>query len=168
MLSNLCHVQFGDNYSHGGRYDFAANTFVKVGRDPRYRTIRLGWRGWKYGSWGHVFTDTRFEGGAGYDSVSFDGAARGRYDFAVQWSLTVKTRGAATVSVRDSTGAEVYSERAGADGRLVAPLAEYVRTSEGRSARTPHTVTVRKDGKTITRKVSMTRPQTIEVSLPER
>ncbi len=68
IVSNLCNVRFGDNYGHGGRYHFLSNAFARVGNDPRYKTIRLSWDGWKYETSGHVFIDTEFEGGAGYDS----------------------------------------------------------------------------------------------------
>lgn len=91
IVSNLCHVRFGDNYGHGGSYHFLSNAFARVGNDPRYKTIRLGWQGWNYDTFAHVFIDTEFEGGAGYDSVSFDGAERARYDFSVGWQLGVKT-----------------------------------------------------------------------------
>ncbi len=90
VITNLCHVQFGDNYSHGGHYGFEANEFIKLGNDPRYRTIRLGWNGWKYETFGHTFLDTAFQGGASFDSVSFDGAQRGRYDFSIAWTLGLK------------------------------------------------------------------------------
>jgi len=163
VITNLCHAQFGDNYSHGGRYLFQGSRFIKVGDDPRYRTIRLGWRGWKYESYGHTFIDTAFEGGAGYDSVSFDGTQRGRYEFAVAWTLTIETEAGAAVSVRDATDAEVLSTAAPPDGRLPAVLAEYVVTREGKARRTPHTVTVTKGGKRATKPVTMDANKTLSI-----
>ncbi|MGB2824147.1 MAG: hypothetical protein WBF17_24450, partial [Phycisphaerae bacterium] len=82
IASNLVNVQFGDNYSCGGKYVFVSNTFARLAGDARYRTFRLGWKGWKYETFGHMLIDSKFEGGAGCDSVSFDGAAGGRYDFS--------------------------------------------------------------------------------------
>ena len=165
IISNLCHVQFGDNYSHGGRHVLTGNRFVKVGDESRYRTIRLGWRGWKYGSFGHVFIDSAFEGGAGYESVSFDGGRSGRYDFSVGWPVEVRTAPGAKVSVKDKTGQEVFSGQAPPSGKIAAALIQYVRTRAGRAARTPHTVTVEKDGKTTTKQVTADRKRTIEIGL---
>jgi hypothetical protein len=163
IVTNLCHVQFGDNYSHGGRHVFSGNRFVRVGDDPRYRTIRFGWRGWKYESYGHVFIDSAFEGGAGHDSVSFDGAQRARYDFAVGWTLEIRTTAGAAVTVRDGTGAEVCTGRAGEDGRIAVPLTGYVRTRAGREPRTPHSVTVEHGGKRVERQVTMDSMRSIEI-----
>ena len=165
VISNLCHVQFGDNYSHGGRYAFTSNRFVKVGRDGRYRTIRLGWRGWKYGTSGHVFTDTEFGGRAGFDSVSFDGSRAGRYGFSVAWTVGIKTAAGARVSITDSTGAEVFSGRAGLTGRIAARLIQYERTRAGQSPRTPHTITVRAGPGIATRKVTVDRARRIEIGI---
>ena len=146
VISNLCHVRFGDNYSHGGRYAFSSNTFVRVGDDPRYQTVRLGWQGWKYESYGHTFTDSLFEGGAGYDKVAFDGIRRGRYDFTVQWTLTAKTEPGAAVTITDRNGKEAFAGKADADGKVIASLAQYVHTREGKVLLTPHTVAVAKEG----------------------
>jgi len=163
VISNLCHVQFGDNYGHGGKHVFASNRLIKVGDDPRYRTIRLGWRGWRYESYGHTFIDTDFEGGAGYDSVSFDGAGRARYDFAVGWSLEIKASPGAEVSIKDNTGAQVFSSQVPQGGKLTVPLTQYIRTRDGKSMRTPHTVTVEKNGKTVTKQVTMDKAKSIQM-----
>jgi len=162
VLSNVRHVQFGDNYSHGGRYDLEDNTFVKLGRDPRYRTIRFGWHGWRYGSWGHVFTDTVFQDGAGFDSISFDGAAGGRYDFAVRWTLKLRTAPGAAVIVRDREGREAFSGTVGREGSVAIPLTQYVRSQRAREDRTPHTVTVTRGGATSVRKVAIDGPKEID------
>ncbi len=163
VLSNICHVQFGDNYSHGGRYVFSSNRFVRVGQDPRYRTLRLGWRGWRYDTYGHVFIDTEFDGGAGYDSVSFDGGSAGRYDFSVAWPLQIQTRAGAVVSISDATGAEVFAGRAPEAGRVVVPLTQYVRTRNGKSVLTPHKVSVTVGGQMNTWAVTMDAARSIEM-----
>jgi len=164
VISNICNVQFGDNYGHGGRHVFRRNTFARVGDDPRYKTIRLGWRGWKYETFGHVFADSEFEGGAGYDSVSFDGTRRGRYDFTVAWTLTVRTLPGAAVVIEDKDGAEVFSGTAGRDGAVRAVLSQYTCTSEGRTLATPHTVIVTKAGsEPVQTTVAVDRTQELQV-----
>ena len=60
LISNICHVRFGDNYGHGGKYMLRRNSLIRTGSDPRYRTIRLGWAGWRHDSYGHVFIDSEF------------------------------------------------------------------------------------------------------------
>jgi len=164
VISNLCHVQFGDNYSHGGRYTFQGNTFIRTGDHARYRTIQLGWRGWKYETYGHTFADTAFEGGAGYDRAAFEGTRRGRYDFAVAWTLQLTAPAGAAVTIKDKTGAGVFSARAAEGATLAVPLVHYVRTREGRALHTPHTVTVAKDGKTATRQVTMDGRKSLDVA----
>ena len=63
IISNICNVRFGDPYSVGGTYRLVGNTFVRIGRNPRYKTIRVGYR--SRPTSGHVFLDCRFERGAG-------------------------------------------------------------------------------------------------------
>ncbi|MBC8876991.1 MAG: fibronectin type III domain-containing protein [Planctomycetes bacterium] len=164
IVSNLCHVRFGDNYGHGGKYSFVSNTFSKIGNDPRYRTIRLGWQGWKYETFGHVFIDTKFEGGAGYDSVSFDGAHRGRYDFSVGWQLEIKGDRGAKISVRDRDGIEVFSGQIPAEGRITIPLVQYVRNRDGQTVKTPHTIAVGADGKPKTAVATMDQSRQIDLA----
>jgi hypothetical protein len=165
IVSNLCNVRFGDNYGHGGRYQFLSNVLAKVGNDLRYKTIRLGWDGWKYETYGHVFIDTEFEGGAGYDSVSFDGAGQARYDFSAGWRLDVKTAGGAKISIADNNGVQVFSGQVPAEGTISVPLIQYVQKRDGRVAQTPHTVTVEKDGKTETTVVAMDKARRIEIGI---
>lgn len=163
IISNLCHVRFGDNYGHGGRYRLIGNRFVKVGDDPRYKTIRLGWQGWKYETFGHVFVDSVFEGGAAYDSVSFDGIQNGRYSFSVGWQLDLKTIPGAAVRIKDRTGAEVSSGRARGSGKMSFMLFEYSRERGGRTMLTPHTVIVERDGGSTSKSVLMDRKREIEI-----
>ena len=167
VVSNLCHVQFGDNYSHGGRYRFHSDRFVRVGDDTRYRTIRMGWQGWKYESFGHVFRDTAFEGGAGFDRVSFDGTQRGRYEFDVAWTLAIDSVPGAKIAVRDAAGAEAFSGVAPADGKLAAPLVAYRRGRAGREPRGPYEVTAAKDaekgGWETTTEVEISGPTTVKL-----
>jgi len=166
VITNLCHVQFGDNYSHGGCYFLQNNQFIKVGNDPRYKTIRLGWKGWKYETFGHTFMDTTFEGGASYDSVSFDGAQRGRYDFTVAWSLELKAPAGAVVVLKDKSGQEWFHDKMPETGKLTLPVPEFDRTREGKTVLSPHTITVTHDGKTTTRQLTGDKPTSLDLSGP--
>jgi len=167
IITNLCHVQFGDNYSHGGRYLFTANRFVRTGNDPRYEMIRFGWRGWKYGSYGHAFIDSEFEGGAGYDHVSFDGGRIGRYDFAVGWSIDIAAAPGARVLIRDRSGGQVFAGPVPQEGCVSVPLVQYTQNRAGKTSVTPHTVTVQKNGKTVSQKVTIDQRRPLEMSLPD-
>ncbi len=166
VITNLCHVQFGDNYSHGGRYTFEANDFIKVGDDPRYRTIRLGWKGWKYETFGHLFLDTAFKGGASYDAVSFDGAQRGRYNFSVAWTLTLKAPAGAEVAVKNKAGEECFREKVPHDSTLRIPITECLRTRDGKTVLSPHTITVTHGAKTITRQMAIDKPTSLDLTGP--
>jgi len=163
--SNVVDVQFGDNYGQGGPYLFAGNTFVRSGSDARYRTIRLGWREQKGDTYGHRLEDSRFEGGAGFDSVSFDGLPTGKYEFAVAWSLDIRTDAGAKVSIKNKTGRTIYNGTVGQNGELVVSLTEYTRDADGKTVLTPHTVIVEKGGKKVTREVKLDKSQTLIVPL---
>ena len=163
--SNLCHVQFGDNYGFGGPYLFVGNTFRTVGPLPAYRTLRVGWGGQKNETYGHRFEDTRLEGAASFDSVSFDGARGGKYEFSVAWTLDVRTAPGAQVTIKNQSGRTIYTGTADNTGRRVVSLTEYVSTPDGKNTRTPHTITVSKGGKQMERTITLNAPQTLEMGL---
>jgi hypothetical protein len=121
-------------------------------------------QGWKYETFGHLFVDTTFEGGAGFDSVSFDGIRNGRYDFSVGWMLDVTAPPGATVTIRDKSGEQVFSGDVPANGKLSVPLVEYVRSAAGKDARTPHTVAAVTGGRTVTKTVAMDRRQALDMT----
>jgi hypothetical protein len=163
VISNIQHVECGDNYGFGKHFRFVSNTFIRTGYDTRYRTIRLGWNGWKYESFEHLFIDTMFEGGAGYDSVSFDGAVSARYDFSVGWELRIRTAPGANVSIKGKTGAEVLSGTIPQEGEISVSLTQYVQELTGKTMLTPaHIVTVRCRGRTAARQVIMDKNRTIK------
>ena len=66
------------------------------------------------------------------------------------------------MTIKDQTGAEVLSRQVPRTGRISAPLVQYVQSREGKTALTPHTVIVRKDGETVTRKVTVDRKRSKE------
>lgn len=141
VISNLLNVRFCDNYSHGGKYRFVGNRFVKVGSDARYQTILMGFREYKYPSFGHVFVDSSFEGGASYDLASFVGARAAQFDFSVGWTLDIKGTPGTMVQINDSEGTEAFSGNIPASGKLAVPLLQYRRSADGKTMLTPHTVT---------------------------
>jgi len=145
LVSNTCNVRLGESYGLGSNARFVANTFVREGEDPRYATVRIGF--WDKPTVGHVFLDSRFEGGAGYDRVRFE--AEGPRELAVQWTVEVKVldpekrpRPGARVTIADKAGKEVFAGETDAEGCARAPLTQYVHTPEGKSPHTPHTVKV--------------------------
>jgi len=163
--SNLCNLRFGDVYGYGGRrYRFFDNTFVRLGDDPRYNTIRIGWNSRpEEESFGNLFVDTKLEGGASFDNVFYDTGPSGRFDFSVAWTLTLSTDPGARVLIRDRQGQEVFSAAVPPDGQIAVPLVQYVQRPDGKTVRTPHTVTVAKDGKEQTREITLEGP--VEVGL---
>ena len=187
FISNICNVRLAESYGGSGNQHFVSNTLVRVGLDPRYRTIRCGW--WVLDTTGNVFIDTGFRGGAGFDKVSFEGGPhkltgkdarthghlKGMRDFTVQWTLTVKTLAGAGVVIKDKSGKEVFSGKAGDDGSASAVLSQYIHKGKGvkgegrtpsdseKTFFTPHTVTVTANGKTVTRTVTMDAAKTVDM-----
>jgi hypothetical protein len=142
ISANTCNIRFGDNYGHGGKHHFVSATLVKIGNDPRYKTIKLGWNGWNYDSYGHTFLDSEFEDGASYDEVSFEGAGSAYYDFTVNWSLLLRTHPGAGIVIQDVNSDTVFEGTMGGDGEEEIPLSQYLRTNSGDVSYTPHTVRV--------------------------
>jgi hypothetical protein len=97
----------------------------------------LDCNGWKYESFGHLFINTMLDGGAGYDSVSFNGAGSARYDFSVGWELRIRTAPGADVSIKDKTGAEVLSGTVRQERKISVSLIQYVQERTGKTLLTP-------------------------------
>jgi hypothetical protein len=138
VISNFANVNGGDSYGTGNNCRLVGNTFRKVGDRKGYFTIRL----LPANSNGHVFIDSKFEGGAGYEAVSVTEGA----GFSVGWTLAVKTAPGAAVAIKDKDGKEVFSGQASAEGLASVELIEYTRSGASKRLLTPHTVTVKKDG----------------------
>jgi RNA polymerase sigma factor (sigma-70 family) len=169
FISNMGHVQFGDNYGVGSNHQFYDCKFVKVGSDLRYRTFRWDARN-HYASNKHVVRDPVFEGGAGLDSISFGN--NGDRDLTVQWTFTAKTAPGAKVSIRDKIGDEVFSGEADQRGLVSAPLSQYVHKQKGsgseaseRLSFTPHNVRVEKGNSSVEKTVTVDRKQELEIPL---
>ncbi len=164
--SNLCNVQFGDHYGHGGPYIFTRNTLVQLGADPRYKTIRVGWGGAAWDSFDHQFADTAFQGGASFDKISWDGASSKKYEFTVAWTLTVQTDPGAMVTIKNNAGKTVAAYAADAKGLYQAVVTQGTFSSAGNRMDTPHTVVVSKGmAKPVEKTVVVDRAQTVLIGL---
>jgi hypothetical protein len=159
FISNIGHVRLSDNYGVGSNHHFYNCRFVRVGDDPRYRMVRIGF--WNLRTVGHVFRDCQLEGGASFDSVAFEG--EGERSFTVQWTLTVKTEPGAKVTITDKTGKEVFSGNADGEGVASAPLSQYLVNSNGKIFFTPHKVRVETANGATEKQVTMEGKQQIEI-----
>ena len=160
FISNVRNIHFGDGYGVGCNHHFIDSTFVRLGDNPDYQTFSFG--GVSGLSYNHIVRDCTFEGGAGLDKLQW-GYDKWQQDLTVQWTLTVKTSPEAKVTVKDATGAEVFSGKADEKGIVSIPLSQYKTCKKERTDYTPHTITVEKDGKTTTRTAMVDRTQEIEM-----
>ena len=163
ISSNTCNVRFGDNYGHGGKHHFTSTTFVRIGDEDRYATIKLGWNGYNdnYNSYGHTFLDSEFEDGASYDQVSVEGL--GYFDFTIKWTLVLRTLPGANILIQDVNDDTVFEGTMGSSGEEEIPLSQSLRTDSGETFYTPHTVTVDIDGEHIVETVVMDRRRVLEI-----
>jgi len=154
LITNARHVCFGDDYGTGSNQHVVGCKFVKVGGGSNYRLVTFDTG---YPCYNHVIRDPVFEGGASLDAVSM---GSGKHDFSLQWTLYVKSKPGTKVTATDAAGAACFSGEVPASGLLEVPLSEYKRTTSGKTALTPHAVTVGGSSKTIT----MTKRMAFEVS----
>lgn len=165
IISNFCNVRLGeDYYASGCNAEFYDNTFVKEGPDrPDYRTIGCGYGTFR--STGHLFYDSVFEPGTGYDQVRFDGS--GERNFSVGWTLTIWTEPFADVTVKDVGEQVVFSAQADGNGVAMTRLIEYLHEPEpdGKTYHTPYTVTVEKGGQDLTQQVDLNEKTTVYMYL---
>jgi hypothetical protein len=159
IISNVCHVMFGESYGLGSNTRFYGNTFVKVGNRKDYRTIQIGY--WNKTTTGHQLFDSVFKGGAGYDRVKFD--AQGKRDFSVGWSVTVKTAPGAKVTVCDRDGRKVFAGKADAKGVAVARVLQYIHRPDGKALYTPQTLTAELGGKAASKTVTVDAEMTVDL-----
>ena len=161
FTSNVLNVRFGDYYGVGSRHHFIRCKFVRSGDDKRYRTFFFDSGGLPCKN--HVLLDCTFQGGASLQSVS-SADAKADADFAVQWTLDLRTVPAAVVTIKDKTGKDVFRGQSDASGQARVALCQYVQKPSGKIYCTPHTVIITKVGKTVTKVVDVDRPQTLEAS----
>ncbi len=163
--SDVCNVQFGDHMGYGGPYSFVRNTFVESWPDPRYKTLRLGWRDAKWESYGHEFVDNKLENGASLAKVAFDGMAGKRYDFVAAWTLTVQTDPGAKVTIKNNAGKVVASGTTDTKGAFAEVVVQGTFAANGNVMQTPHTVEVEKGAKKAQATVTVDGMKTVAIGL---
>ena len=80
----------------------------------------------------------------------------------------------ASITVKDSTGAVVYTGSTGSSGKITTDVTQYYDTNisngtvvsrEMKFYKTPHTITVTANGKTVSKAVSVSGNQTVQMVL---
>jgi len=173
LVSNICHVRFGDAYGKGHNHQFLANRFLRVGDRPDYHTFAFGGA---YYSWGHAIVDCEFGKGTGPNDVVWQKTASKSW-YAVKWTVAIATVPGAQVTIRDKVGKVEFEGQADDKGALAVPLTQRLVhpptwPDKGEAAGltgvveeplTPHEVTVEKDGKTAKQTVTVDGQKRIEV-----
>jgi hypothetical protein len=176
LISNICHIRFGDAYAWGNTHHFIGCKFVKIGNNPKYHTFAFGGYYWNFG---HIVRDAEFGPGTAYNDVLW-GPTEEQSNYSVEWTLAITTAPKASVRIADKTGKEVFAGEADEKGAVSVPLRQctihppkvrkQAKCAEGEGETggveetfTPHTVTITKDGKTATKSITMDKKQTVEL-----
>ena len=141
IVSNFANFNMQDTYGVSINYRFVGNTFVRVGERPDYATIRARE---VRPSRGHMFLNSRFEGGAGYELIDI-GAED---EFTVQWLYELEAPAGARVTILDAHGSQAFDGESGEEGKVSVPLTHFHQKGPERELKTPYTVTVVADGET--------------------
>ncbi|MEW5744740.1 MAG: carboxypeptidase-like regulatory domain-containing protein, partial [Nitrospirota bacterium] len=157
---------------------FVDNTFVKQDNHASYRTIKS-----QYSSFPSTgdFIGNKFTNGASAESVDLEFWGPGKKEIKVGWHVDIQVKnasgaplGGASVVVKTNTGAVIFNGSTNGNGSVRADVAQYLRTNvsggvvvrkESRVSRTPHTIVVTKDGRTVTKTVTVAGNQTVQVVL---
>ncbi|HUU43140.1 MAG TPA: hypothetical protein VMX57_05140 [Planctomycetota bacterium] len=183
LISNICHVRFGDSYGKGNNHHFVNCTFTRSGNREDYHTFAFGGSYWNFG---HIIRDCVFGPGTAYNDVWWK-ATGGRSWYKVQWTLSLKAPPGTKVTIRQAQALEAktpeepsepeiaFDGTLGPDGELAVPLTQCVirppvkynwkaGTVDRREiALTPHIVTVTSGGKEATATVEMTARRRLEL-----
>lgn len=143
IVSNFANFNMQDTYGVSINYRFVGNTFVKVGDRADYATIKSRE---VRPSKGHMFLNSRLEGGAGYDQIDIGDED----EFTVQWLYELEAPVGADVTMVDAEGQEAFRGEVGDDGRVSVPLVHFHQVGSRRELKTPYAVTVVADGETST------------------
>jgi hypothetical protein len=160
--SNWGNVLLSDSYGYSGGYPkFIRNTFVRVGNQENYRTVRDGYRDRPSTA---EFVDNKYENGAGLDKVEWTNGPHGdnAKEIRVSHDLTVTGTPGADVTIKARDGQTVFEGKIAADGRLTVAIRAASVTPQGMTGLTPHTITVTKDGQASTKTVELDGPKTLE------
>ena len=88
-------------------------------------------------------------------------------DFSIGWTVTLRTAPGAKVTITDKSGAQVFTGKADATGKLDVKLLQLTRKAIGTENKvetihhTPHTVTVEAGGRKTDKIVTVTAKQEI-------
>ena len=133
FLSNYGIIQLGDSYGMGGNHQFRNSKFVKLGNNPNYKTVRIGF--WTWHSIGNLFIDTKLEGGANFDDFGVSGS--GNIDFSVGDSMYLVIKDSAhqiianqVVEISDSYG-KSFSGMTDSLGKIKVEIVKYTFTKTG-------------------------------------
>ncbi len=177
--SNWANVLLADDYGHADGYaQFIDNTFVKRDNYSNYKTVRSQYS--SLPSTG-VFTGNTMENGASMENIDLEFSGSAKKEIIANWHLGVSvTNGSgapvsgASVSVKDSTGKVVYSGQTDGNGKAGTDVTQFINSNlsggkvvsrEIKTVKTPHTITVSKDGLTATKTVAMEGNQTVDMPL---
>ncbi|MEW6117519.1 MAG: carboxypeptidase-like regulatory domain-containing protein, partial [Nitrospirota bacterium] len=157
---------------------FVDNTFVRQDAHASYRTIRS--QNAAVVSTGD-FIANRFENGASMSIIEMEFWGSGKKEIKAGWHLDVIVRDAsgaglsgASVVVKTNAGVVVFNGTTNGNGTVRTDVAQYVKTNvsggtvvrkEAAVTRTPHTVVVTRNGKTVTRTVTITGNQALNIIL---
>jgi len=145
IVTNTHAFWIGSRYGDAHNGDIAGNTIVKAaGSPPGFRPVRMGWAGREGIVAGDIaFRSNEFIGSA----FSIDEEGSG-HEYAVYWTLTVRTVDGAgrvladtTVTVSDASGQPVARGGTGGDGRVSFELPEYTVDGETKTCMGEYTVT---------------------------
>lgn len=189
VVSNWSNVLLADSYGHAGGFaSFIDNRFIRQGNHASYRTIRSQYA--SRPSTG-VFINNSFEDGASPDSLDMEFHGDALKELAFGWHLnaTVMDEGnpvvSAKVCITDATGESVLDAVTDSQGKIAVDLISYVRTNKSptqsvkgkpvkggekgaRIDKTPHTVVISKDGKSIEHRVLLNDNLNLVVDLNSR
>jgi len=169
LISNICHVRFGDRYGRGSNHQLIGCRFVRTGRNPQYHTFVVDGLYWCRRN---VVQDCQFGPGTAYNDVFWRRTSSTSF-YDVKWTLELRAPAGAPVTIRDAGGHEEFSGRVGADGVLRAALTQCrIRPPKGfRNSRpftgcteephTPHTVEAGAAGTKVTARITMDRKRAL-------
>ena len=171
LVSNLCNVRFGDYYGKGSNHHFINCKFIRTGNDKRYHTFIVDGAYW---STRHVLLDCEFGPGTRYDDVFWKRTSRKSF-YSIKWTLTLKSTPGADVTIKNKQNEVEFRGRSDKEGIIEAALTQCdIRMPEGAKSpclehvkhfRTPHTISVLKNGKKETLVIEMTQKRRLDVAI---
>ncbi|MEW6294782.1 MAG: NosD domain-containing protein [Candidatus Diapherotrites archaeon] len=145
LTSNNVNIALGEYDGGAMGVEFISNKLIKGSNPINYNMITVGYDVVNVSDVNLL--DSTFENGASYNNVLFQGTGAQRI-ITIQWYLDILVQNqsgtplsGAVVSIKDSTGATVFSGTTDATGKVRAILTQYTQNPSGKTYFTPHTVT---------------------------